>query len=52
MDKNIRELLRHRVKHDAVGISDPKKLEDQVHATSAEACDALVQSLFGGAHLN
>ena len=35
-----------------IGLAGPMKLVERVHAASAEACEEIVESLLGGAHLN
>ena len=47
VDDDLRDILEHGVKQSEIGIPDPRKSEERGHATSVEACEALVESLLG-----
>ena len=52
MDDNLRELLGHGVSFGGVVIPDRRSSAGWGHITSAEACEALVESLLEGTKLN
>ena len=52
VDDDLIETLGHGVKQGGIRIPDTRKLADQSHTMSLEACEALVKSLLGGANLN
>ena len=52
MTRQVDCTLVHGVKLGGIGIPDPRSSAERGHLASVEACDALVESLFGGSNLN
>ena len=52
MGDELRKVLGHGAKREGIGIPDPRKSAERVHATSVEVCNAHVASILGGADVN
>ena len=52
INADFRKILGHSVKHDGLGIPDPRLLVYSVYNTSSAASGELVDSLLGGSALN